>query len=71
LEGNATYKIANSNPVSVNLPDGECLVFLIACGFTVDNDTYTIKNKGRGHIVQGASVLTLESATAIILISGY
>jgi hypothetical protein len=49
----------------------EYLVFIIAGGFPVGNSSKVYTGNGVGHFVSGESVLTLEKATAVVIISGY
>lgn len=70
--GTATYEFTSEGDrVAVNLPAGECLIFIIMGGFTLDDSTGITTARGLGHYVSGACVLTLEPATAVVIISGY
>jgi len=75
LEVGGTAKYQNSTEgdgAILNLTSGEeYLVFIIAGGFTVGNSSKVYTGNGVGHPVSGESVLTLEKATAVVIISGY
>jgi len=72
MAGSSSYKAApKGNEVTITLPGGECLVFLIMGGFKLDDTEDPIKDTGRGHFIQGSKVLTLDKATAVVIISGY
>jgi hypothetical protein len=72
MAGNPKYEAApEGREVSINLPGGECLVFLIMGRFRLDDTSDPIKERGLGHTVKGSSVLTLDKATAVVIISGY
>jgi len=64
------YNSTKEDRATLNLTsEEEYLVFIIAGGFTVGNKVYT--GNGVGRFVSSESVLTLEKATAVVIISGY
>ena len=70
MGGTATYEKAKEDRVPVNIP-GDCLVFIIAGGFTVDSGTDVTTGRGLAYHVYDANVLTLEPDTVVVIISGY
>jgi hypothetical protein len=70
VNGTTTYETAKKDRVPVNLP-GDCLVFIIAGGFTLDSGTDVTTGRGLAYQVYDAKVLTLEPDTVVVIISGY
>jgi hypothetical protein len=72
MRGTATYKFTSEgDQVAVNLPGGEYLIFIIIGSFSLDNNTTITTGRGLGYFVSDASFLTLELATAVMIISSY
>ena len=74
MGGNAQYhNSTEADGTILYLTSGEeHLVFIIAGGFTVGNSSSKVyTGNGVGHIVSGERILTLEKATAVVIISGY
>lgn len=69
MGGTATYEVTKVDRVQLNL-SGDCLVFIIGGGFTLDNGTDVTAGRGMAYPVYGANTLTLEPDTVVVIISG-
>jgi hypothetical protein len=67
--GTTTYEVSKGDRVLVNLL-GDCLIFIIRGGFTLDNGIDITMGRRLGYPIYSASVLILEPDIVVVIILG-
>jgi hypothetical protein len=68
--GITIYKTAKDNQVPINLL-GNCLIFIITSGFTLNSNIDIIIKRGLAYYIYNVKVFMLKLDTVVVIILGY